>query len=100
VKPTTAGSAAGRVVGVDAAGGYGWVGVVINDDGFERARPGTLSEILAWAEPIDVLGADIPIGHVNPSRPHSAGAAANNTTTESSTVPSPAANLIEHMYPS
>jgi predicted RNase H-like nuclease len=55
---------AGRVVGVDAAGGYGWVGVVVSDDGFEDSRVGTLNEILAWAEPVDVLGIDIPIGHV------------------------------------
>ncbi len=55
---------AGRVVGIDAAGKHGWVGVLLDADGFQGARLGTLREIIDWAEPVDVIGVDIPIGHV------------------------------------
>lgn len=58
------GSRTGRVVGIDAAGKYGWVGVVLHAEGFEGARLGTLREIIDWAEPVDAIGVDIPIGHV------------------------------------
>jgi predicted RNase H-like nuclease len=52
------------VVGVDAAGRLGWVGVVVDDTGFVGARFGALREIVEWAEPVGVVGVDIPIGHV------------------------------------
>lgn len=55
---------AGRVAGIDAAGKYGWVGVVLDAGGFQGARLGTLREVIEWAEPVDVIGVDIPIGHV------------------------------------
>ena len=56
-------SKVGRVVGMDAAGKYGWLAVVLDDDGFVGARLGSLRELVAWAEPVDVIGIDIPIGH-------------------------------------
>lgn len=54
----------GRVLGVDAAGKYGWVGVVVDDEGFVGARTGSLPELIGWAEPVAVIGVDIPIGDV------------------------------------
>jgi predicted RNase H-like nuclease len=54
---------AGRVVGMDAAGKYGWLAVLLDDGGFVGARLGSLRELVAWAEPVDVIGIDIPIGH-------------------------------------
>ena len=53
----------GRVVGIDAAGKFGWAGVTADADGYDGARLGTLREIIDWAEPVDVIGIDIPIGH-------------------------------------
>lgn len=58
----------GRVVGVDAAGKHGWIGVVIDGDGFVGARLGTLRQIIDWAEPVEVIGIDIPIGHAGGHR--------------------------------
>lgn len=55
---------AGRVIGIDAAGKHGWVGILVDDAGFAGARLGDLSEIIDWAEPVRVIGIDIPIGHV------------------------------------
>jgi predicted RNase H-like nuclease len=60
--------AVGRVVGIDAAGNKGWVGVVLETGGFRGARLGSLREIIDWAEPVDAIGVDIPIGHVGGSR--------------------------------
>jgi predicted RNase H-like nuclease len=60
---TTASSSA-RVLGVDSAGPLGWVGVVIDDDGFVEASCGALAELVEWAEPVGVIGVDIPIGLV------------------------------------
>jgi predicted RNase H-like nuclease len=57
-------AASGRVVGIDAAGRHGWVGVLVDDGGVVGARTGALAEIVAWAEPVDVVGVDIPIGDV------------------------------------
>jgi predicted RNase H-like nuclease len=57
-------AAAGRAVGIDAAGKHGWVGVVLGPDGVQGARLGSLREIIGWAEPVEVIGVDIPIGHV------------------------------------
>jgi predicted RNase H-like nuclease len=54
-----------RVVGVDAAGALGWVGVVTEAGKFVGAHVGRLDEIVAWAEPVAVVGVDIPIGHVD-----------------------------------
>lgn len=56
--------AAQRVLGVDAAGKHGWVGIVVDGDGFVGARAGALRSIIDWAEPVAVIGVDIPIGHV------------------------------------
>jgi predicted RNase H-like nuclease len=56
--------AAVRALGVDAAGKHGWVGVVLDGDGYQGARLGSLREIIDWAEPVDAIGVDIPIGHV------------------------------------
>ena len=53
-----------RVLGVDAAGKHGWIGIVVDDDGFVGARAGGLRAIIDWAEPVAAIGVDIPIGHV------------------------------------
>lgn len=52
-----------RVVGVDAASKHGWAAVLIDHAGYVDARAGALAEVIAWAEPVDVVGVDIPIGH-------------------------------------
>ncbi len=52
-----------RVLGIDAAGKHGWLGVLVDDEGFQGAHLGSLREIVAWAEPVEVIGIDIPIGH-------------------------------------
>jgi predicted RNase H-like nuclease len=62
-----------RGLGVDAAGRFGWVGVVVDDQGFAGAHLGTtLVEVIAAAdaaapsaEPIGAVGVDIPIGLVD-----------------------------------
>lgn len=53
-----------RVLGVDSAGPLGWVGVVLDGDGFLDASVGSLAELIGWAEPVGVIGVDIPIGLV------------------------------------
>ena len=53
----------GRVLGVDAAGKFGWLGVMLDDDGFAGARLGSLRELVEWARTVKVIGIDIPIGH-------------------------------------
>jgi len=58
------GSGSLRVVGIDAAGRHGWVGVVVDGRGFSGARVGSIEEIVRLAEPLDAIGIDIPIGHV------------------------------------
>lgn len=54
------------VVGVDAAGAHGWVGVAVDDDGFAGAAKGSLVEVLGGLSPkgeaAAVVGIDIPIG--------------------------------------
>lgn len=60
--PPTRGTA--RALGIDAAGDHGWLGVVIDDGGFRGARLGSIEAIIEWAEPVEVIGIDIPIGHV------------------------------------
>jgi predicted RNase H-like nuclease len=52
-----------RVLGIDGAGRHGWVGVVVDGAGYVDAALGSLVELVAWAEPVDVVGIDIPIGH-------------------------------------
>lgn len=64
MQPRAGTAASGRVVGIDAAGKHGWVGVVLGPDGVEGARLGSLREIIDGAEPVDAIGVDIPIGHV------------------------------------
>lgn len=53
-----------RALGIDAAGGHGWLGVVVDRRGFRGARLGSLEAIVRWAEPVASIGVDIPIGHV------------------------------------
>ena len=48
---------------MDAAGKFGWLGVVLDDDGFVGARLGSLRELVEWAGQVDAIGIDIPIGH-------------------------------------
>ncbi len=62
--PSTTASSTDRVLGVDSAGPLGWVGVVIDDGGFVDASCGALAELVEWAEPVRVVGVDIPIGLV------------------------------------
>jgi predicted RNase H-like nuclease len=64
-----------RALGADAAGRRGWVGVVVDDDGFAGAHLApTLAGLVALAEaaspvPLAAIGVDIPIGLVDgPSR--------------------------------
>ena len=52
------------MLGLDAAGNHGWLGVVIDDGGFRGARLGSVKAIIDWAEPVETIGIDIPIGHV------------------------------------
>lgn len=40
------------------------MGIVIDHRGFSGARLGSIEEIVRWAEPLDVVGIDIPIGHI------------------------------------
>ena len=54
----------GRVLGVDSAGGVGWVGIRLADGRFDGAHVGTLRDVVDWSEPVDVIGVDIPIGNV------------------------------------
>ena len=49
-------------LGIDAAGRYGWVGVVIGQRGFECALVGSLTTIIDAAGPVGAIGIDIPIG--------------------------------------
>ncbi len=53
-----------RALGVDAAGASGWVGVVVDDGGFVQSSIGSLTEVIESAEPIAVIGVDIPIGNL------------------------------------
>ena len=52
-----------RVLGIDAAGRYGWVGIVIDDRGFVAAHVGSLRSIVDAAPRVEVIGIDIPIRH-------------------------------------
>jgi predicted RNase H-like nuclease len=53
-----------RAVGIDAAGKFGWVGVLVDESGFIDAQVGSLDELIRWAEPVAAIGVDIPIGSV------------------------------------
>ncbi|MGI8756356.1 MAG: DUF429 domain-containing protein [Acidimicrobiales bacterium] len=57
-------------MGVDGAGRLGWVGIVIDDGGFQSAEIGAdLSLLVQRAGRLDAIGVDIPIGLVDgPSR--------------------------------
>jgi predicted RNase H-like nuclease len=62
-----------RALGVDAAGRFGWVGIVIDDHGYAGAHLApTLTEVVAAADaaaptrdPIRSVGVDIPIGLID-----------------------------------
>ena len=51
------------MLGVDAAGRHGWVGVLVDESGFCGARTGAFGELIEWSEPVLCVGVDIPIGH-------------------------------------
>lgn len=51
-------------MGVDSAGPLGWVGVVIDGDGFVDASCGPLAALIERFDPVNVIGVDIPIGLV------------------------------------
>lgn len=51
-----------RVLGADSAGRHGWVAVLVDEGGFVAACAGALAELIAWAEPVSVVGVDIPVG--------------------------------------
>lgn len=62
-----------RGLGVDAAGRFGWVGIVVDDGGYAGAHlASTLAEVIAAADagapaddPVLAIGVDIPIGLVD-----------------------------------
>ena len=62
-----------RALGVDAAGRFGWVGIVVDDRGFVGAHLApTLVEVIAAADaaappddPVRSVGVDIPIGLID-----------------------------------
>ncbi|WP_421118475.1 DUF429 domain-containing protein [Aquihabitans daechungensis] len=62
-----------RALGVDAAGRFGWVGIVIDDDGLVGAHLApALAEVISLADasapasdPVAAIGVDIPIGLVD-----------------------------------
>lgn len=62
-----------RALGVDAAGRFGWVGIVVDDHGFAGAHLApTLAEVIAAADaaaplgdPVRSVGVDIPIGLID-----------------------------------
>ncbi len=54
----------GRVLGVDAAGRHGWIGIVVDEFGYVGAETGSLRDLVRWAAPVAAIGVDIPIGHV------------------------------------
>lgn len=56
-----------RVLGLDGAGKAGWVGVIVDDDGFVDANAGPLRSVIEWAEPVAAIGIDIPLGETPPS---------------------------------
>lgn len=51
-----------RVLGLDVAGRLGWVGVVVDGDGFVDAVVGSLVDVVDLAGRVSVVGVDIPIG--------------------------------------
>lgn len=53
-----------RFLGVDAAGKHGWLGVLVDANGYLAARTGYLADIIAWAEPVAAVAVDIPIGNI------------------------------------
>lgn len=53
-----------RVLGIDAAGRLGWVGVLLLGERFADARIGTAKDLIEWAEPVAVIAMDIPIGNM------------------------------------
>jgi predicted RNase H-like nuclease len=61
---STRASRSGRFLGIDAAGKLGWAGVLLDASGYLGATSGSLADVVAWAEPVDVIGIDIPIGHM------------------------------------
>jgi predicted RNase H-like nuclease len=60
----------GRVIGIDAAGKHGWVGILLDDGRYAGARLGALQQIVSWAEPLDTIGipsdADTRVFEVHP----------------------------------
>lgn len=52
------------MLGVDAAGKHGWVGILLDRQGYVAAHLGTLPEVIRWGEPVTTIAVDIPIGNV------------------------------------
>lgn len=58
-----------RAMGVDGAGRFGWIGVVVDDGGFRSAELGAdISSLVQRAGPLDAVGVDIPVGLVDGPR--------------------------------
>lgn len=53
-----------RALGIDAAGKHGWLGVLVDAEGFVDANVGTLADLVRWAGDVTAIGIDIPIGAV------------------------------------
>jgi predicted RNase H-like nuclease len=97
---TSAGLGGGRVLGIDAAGRHGWVGVVADGGGFVAAHVhAELAGLVAMADdealaagagPLAVVGVDIPVGLVDgPRRSADVAARAFVGARRSSVFPAP-----------
>ena len=86
-----------RVLGIDAAGKAGWVGVVADSGGFVNAHVCSLADLIAWAEPVAAIGIDIPIG-LRASGPRAADLAARSFVgpRRSSVFAAPPAEALAH----
>ena len=96
-----------RAMGVDAAGKHGWVGVVVDADGFVAALVApTVAEVIALAESdpaagadggrLAAVGVDIPIGLVDgPSRSADVAARAYVGPRRSSVFPAPHPSVVD-----
>ena len=54
-----------RALGIDAADKHGWLGVLVDVEGFVDANVGTVADLVRWAGDVTAIGIDIPIGAVD-----------------------------------
>lgn len=85
-----------RVVGIDAAGKHGWVGVVLEGGAFaEAAQSQGLEALIAAVEPVEIIAVDIPIGRMAGVRQADAAARAFVSPRGSSVFPAPSSDVWE-----